>query len=234
VHSRGGAGFPVLAPDEGTSDIARSLGGTPTTIRADLDVPVFVVQAENDVVGILGSHVARQPDSDRFRQWEVAGTAHADLHLMGASTAAVVDCGAPINNGPMHVVVKAAFHHLVEWVASGTEPPSAELLETGGDPVAQLRDADGIALGGVRTPPVDVPAEVLSGVAGPTPNTICILSGSTLPLPDGRMAELYGSVGAYEAEYAAAVDAAIEAGYVLEGDREVIESFARPGLVEAG
>ena len=235
VHSRGGSGFPVLAPDEGTADIARSIGGTPTTIRDDLDVPVFVVQAENDVLGILGSYVARQPDSDVFRQWEIAGTAHADLHLMGESTAAVIDCGAPINDGPMHVVVKAAFHHLVDWINEGTLPPSQDLLEadTSGDAPVLARDPDGIALGGVRTPPVDVPAVVLTGTPGPTPNTICILSGSTLPMPEGRIAELYESPEDYDEQYAAAVDAAIEAGVVLEADREALESYARPDDVAA-
>ena len=42
------------------------------------------IQTETDVASILNSYAARQPDSDRFRLWEVAGTAHADAHLLGA------------------------------------------------------------------------------------------------------------------------------------------------------
>jgi len=38
----------------------------------------------------------RQPDRDRFRLWEVAGTAHADVHLVGP-LASSIDCGVPIN-----------------------------------------------------------------------------------------------------------------------------------------
>ena len=74
------------------------------------------MQTENDVAGILGSAFARQPDTDVFRLWEVPGTAHADLHLLGDRTADAVDCGVPINDGPFHVVAKAALRHFVTWV----------------------------------------------------------------------------------------------------------------------
>ena len=33
---------------------------------------------------VLGHHEARQPDSDRYRLWEIAGTAHADRFQVGA------------------------------------------------------------------------------------------------------------------------------------------------------
>lgn len=229
LHSRGASSFPVLAPDDGSADITSALGADVTTIRTDLEAPVFDVQAENDVVGIFSSFRARQPDSEGFRLWEVAGTAHADRHLMGEQTAGSIDCGAPINDGPMHLVAKAAFHHLVAWVASGAAPPPSRLLEVSGN--ALVRDADGLALGGVRTPPVDVPVQVLSGVAGPTPATICLLSGSTLPLSPERLAERYPSPRHYEEQYLDAVDAAIEAGVVLEADRAAVEAYARPDLV---
>lgn len=45
-----------------------------------------------------------------------------------------------------------------------------------------------IAVGGVRTPPVDVPALVLTGEPGPSGEIICILSGSTLPMTPERLA----------------------------------------------
>ena len=50
-------------------------------IRTDTDVPVLVVQTEGDLIGAtFGSAAARQPDSKRFRLWEIAGTAHADTY----------------------------------------------------------------------------------------------------------------------------------------------------------
>ena len=46
-------------------------------------------------------------------------------------TAEVVDCGVPINDGPFHVVAKAALRHLVGWVEGGEPPPEAP--RAGGD-----------------------------------------------------------------------------------------------------
>ncbi len=232
VHSRGPSGFPVLSPEQTSTDIAGSLGGRRTIFRTDLGVPVFDIQAENDVVGIFSSYTARQPDSDTFRLWEIAGSAHADRHLAGDLTADSVDCGVPINDGPMHLVAAAAFHHLVAWIETGTPPPMAERLELAdGDPATLVRDEDGIARGGVRTPPVDVPVQTLSGEAGPNPAAICILSGSTSPIARERLAQLYDSPEAYQAQYDAALDDSIAAGFLLEADRTAAQSYAEPGLV---
>ena len=98
-------------------------------------------------------------------------------------------------------------------------------------PLEIRRDADGIALGGIRTPPVDVPVDVLSGVPGPNPDLLCILLGSTTPLPAERLAELYPSRADYEQRYAAAADEVIEAGFVLEDDRDALLAFADPSRI---
>jgi hypothetical protein len=95
------------------------------------------------------------------------------------------------------------------------------------------RDPDGIALGGIRTPPVDVPAVVLSGAPGPSEEVICILMGSTVPLPPERLAERYPSVEAYREQYNANMGEAIAAGFVLEEDREALAGYAKPDLVAA-
>ena len=77
----------LVGPGE-SADLAGAIGGGgPSTFRDDQPAPVFDLQTEGDVTGILGSSVARQPDHDRFRLWEVAGTAHFDQHLLGASAA---------------------------------------------------------------------------------------------------------------------------------------------------
>lgn len=227
VHSRGAVGLALVAAGQ-PSDIAGSFGGTPTILRTDTDVPVFELQTESDVVGVLNSLAARQPDTDLFRLWEVAGTAHADAHTLG-NNASTIDCGAAINDGPLHLVAKAALHHFVNWVESGVAPPEAPLLEvTDG---ALQRDADGIALGGVRTPPVDVPNRVLTSVPGRADSIICTLLGSTNPMPADRLAELYPSRADYEQRYAAAADQAIAAGFVLAEDRAALDDYAHPDLI---
>lgn len=231
VHSRGAMSLPLVAPGE-YADLAGSItSSTPSVFRDDLDAPVLDLQAESDLTGVLSSVDVRQPDSDRFRLWEAAGTAHADAHLLG-SIASSVDCGAPINDGPMHVVAKAALRGLDTWVRTGDPPPIATRLEvTDATPPKVDRDSDGIALGGIRTPPVDVPVDVLSGEPGPSSSLLCILLGSTTPLSDARLAELYSSRADYETQYDAAADQAIEAGFVLEADRDALLGFAEPSRV---
>jgi hypothetical protein len=230
VHSRGSAGL-ALSEAGKPADISGSIGGTKTTFRTDTDVPVFDVQTENDVVGVFSTATVRQPDTDLFRLWEVPGTAHADLHLVGETTAELVDCGVPINDGPFHVVAKAALRHFVRWIDGGDPPPEAPRLEVSEGAAPEMRrKPDGIALGGVRTPPVDVPVRVLSGVKGPSSSVICLLLGSTTPLPADRLAELYSSRSEFERLYDAAVDKTIEAGFALEEDREALLGYAHPEL----
>lgn len=231
VHSRGAMTLPLVEP--GTSaDLAGSIGSTlHPVLRDDLDAPVIDLQAESDTTGVLGSVAVRQPDTDTFRLWEVAGTAHADRHLLG-SIADTIDCGVPINDGPLHLVAKAAFRGFEAWVRTGTSPVAAPRLEmaTGATP-AVARDADGIALGGIRTPPVDVPVDVLSGVAGPNASLICILLGSTTPLTAARIAALYANGAEYQQKYATKADAAIHGGFVLEDDRDALMAYSKPGRV---
>lgn len=230
VHSRGAASLPLL-PGVGVADIVGAITGTPTTFRTDQDAPVLDLQTEGDVTSVLNSVVARQPDSKRFRLWEVAGSAHADTHLVGP-LAEQLGCSVPINAGPLHLVAKAALRRLDTWVRTGEPPPKAPRLEvtSGQDPEVQ-RDGDGIALGGIRTPPVDVPVDVLSGVPGPNPSTICLLLGSTTPLSDARLGELYESEANYLGRYRAATNETIEAGFVLEDDRDTLLGFSEPSRI---
>jgi hypothetical protein len=231
VHSRGSAAAPLGRPGDGV-DMAGTIGGPPTRIRTDGDAPVLVLESETDVLGFLGYFAARQPDSERFRLWEVAGAAHADAFLLGPA-AGLFDCGGPINAGPMHFVVKAALRSLDRWVRTGEAPPEAPRLEIDdrGASSTFVRDADGNARGGIRAPQVDVPVAALSGEPRQSTSVICALLGSTQPFSDARLAELYPSADDYLAAYEAAAAAAIEAGFVLEDDRDALLADAQPDVI---
>jgi len=114
----------------------------------------------------------------------------------------------------------------------GTPPVAAPRLEMNDAGSEIARNADGIALGGIRTPPVDVPVDVLSGAPGPSMEILCLLLGSTTPLPDTRLAELYPNRATYQQKYAAAADQAIKAGYVLDVDRDALIGFSQPGRIQ--
>jgi hypothetical protein len=230
IHSRGAVGLPLVAPGK-YADISSAISGTPSIFRTDQDAPVLDIQTETDVASILNSYVARQPDTDRFRLWEVAGTAHADAHLVGPG-AKSIDCGVPINQGPMNIIAKAALRALTKWITSGTVPVTAPRIDVAPGVSPQVRrNADGIALGGIRTPPVDVPVAALSGASGPNPSTICLLLGSTKPFSAARIAQLYPSRAAYVQRYDADADATIKAGFALPEDRPALLAFAEPSRV---
>jgi hypothetical protein len=230
VHSRGAIGLPLVGPGK-YADIAGAISGSSAILRTDQQAPVLDIQTETDVASILDSYAARQPDSDRFRLWEVVGTAHADAHLLGPS-AKYIDCGVPINNGPMHIVAKAALRALTTWITTGKAPVTAPRIDVIPGATPQIhRNADGIALGGIRTPPVDVPVAALSGAPGPNPSTICLLLGSTTPLSPARLAQLYSSRAEYSKHYETAADATIKAGFALKNDRGALLAFADPSRI---
>ncbi|WP_245403938.1 alpha/beta hydrolase domain-containing protein [Gordonia sp. 'Campus'] len=234
IHSRAAAGLP--AGDVGTGiDVSVVFGCEPTTLRTDLVSPVFVVQTETEVLTNFRYHVVRQPDTDRLRVWEVAGASHADLHQIG-DFEEFLGCPDPVNRGQQRFVLRAALRHLQSWVAGGTPPPVGEplvLRTTDGAEPAFAVDDLGNVRGGVRTPCVDAPTQVLSGVVANPISRICLLFGSTAPVAGDVLTARYGTRAQYEKHYRDACDAAIAAGFVVDEDRDELLADANPELVPA-
>lgn len=214
VHSRGAGAAPLTG--EPIDPPSVTVGAR---IRTDGTAPVLVMEAEGDLVGPLACRLARQPDGDRLRWWEVAGTSHADSYLVGPASA-LMGCDWRINEGPHRFVAQAALHALVRWVTEGTPPPSAPRIElTSGDRPRIARDQAGIAVGGVRTPQVDVPVAVLSGESPGVGKALGWLVGSTTPLPAEGLVSRYGDESGYRRAYESSLDQAIEAGFLLPAHR---------------
>jgi hypothetical protein len=221
---------------------------TPVHVRDDLGVPVMMVQMETDLF-VLGSHADRQPDSSNFRLWEVAGAGHADTYVANkglsdrgtnpdvvgivTTTSAVpvlVTCGKPLNSGPQHFVVKAALAALDSWIRDGIAPAHAAPIETAGNPAAIVRDSLGNALGGVRTPHVDVPIATLSG-EGQTGGVFCSLYGTTQKFGKSQLASLYPDHATYVEAVNASVDGAVSEGFLLQPDGELIKAWASTSTI---
>jgi Alpha/beta hydrolase domain len=221
IHSRGGSSASLSGEVTGP-DVQ---GGV--RIREDVRVPVFMLETETDLTGLLDFVPARQPDTTTVRTWEVAGTAHADAYLVGAY-AHHLGCDAPVNSGPHHEVAQAALHALVGWVAKGTPPASAPPLELADtSPPLLARDSFGNALGGVRTPALDVPVATLSGEPPEGASVLCSLFGSTVPFDGPTLRRLYGEERGYVAAFEAALDATVAAGFILPADRPALLDTAR-------
>jgi hypothetical protein len=125
--------------------------------------------------------------------------------------------------------MRAAFSALNDWVADGRPPPHAPAM-TLADGTAIARDAQGNALGGIRTPAVDVPTESLSGENGGR-SLICSLFGSRAPFDAATLQRLYPNHADYVAKVRAAAQRAVEAGFLLSADAAEIVSRAEAASV---
>ncbi len=248
VHSR----FAPAAPLDGGSIFAATAPSTPQPVRfrLDLRVPLLAVITETDLFGgpRLGYYMARQPDNERLRTWEIPGTAHADNYTVqvapidtgSAPLDDIVAAYAPtnvlmgqqlahcINFGPQHhYVLQAALAGLCEWVRTGEPSPSAARIALSDvDPPKPILDHNGLAQGGVRTPWVDVPIARTSGV-GTEKSAMSDLFGSGELLDTATLRRLYpGGVADYLERFTAALDAAIQSRFIVSADRQEILEIA--------
>lgn len=209
----------------------------PAEIRGDIEAPVIVVLSETDI-GFNFS--TRQPDGDRLRLWEMAGTAHADQYLLnqfapptpGQPPSNPLGCAKPLNSANQHWVIKAALSHLNQWVRGGPSAPTSPRIKMNDpDPKVIARDEYGNALGGIRLPELEAPTATLSGVPSPGSPGYCIFFGSTTTFDATRLARLYPDHDAYVSAYSAAVDRLLAAGFILAPDADEAKSAARATTV---
>jgi hypothetical protein len=253
VHGRPGVGLSIdgvfisSAERLAMEETRQAIASRGERIREDVRVPVLVLQSETDVI-TLGGGLAEQPDTDRVRVWEMAGAAHADTYTVSAgrhddgtlemarfaellrpTTNLIMGrTSTPINAGPQqHYVAQAALSQLVRWAAGGEPPPSVPRLELDETKKSYRVDDRGNVLGGLRTPWVDAPVAVMSGL-GQTGETFAFLFGQTQPFDEATLASVYpGGRGEFLERFTASLDEAIAAGFILVADRsEILEVAA--------
>lgn len=210
-------------------------------IRTDLTAPVWKISTEYDVQ--QSEALARQPDTSRFRHWEVAGSSHVDQHLRdsreplelrdrGISSEANLapTCGIPTIGTRVATkdVVGAAFDELVPWITKGKLPPSAPEMETTslGPPTVLARNSLGLALGGIQLSQVAVPTALNVGTnTGPT-GSACVRWGYWVPFSVSQLDSLYRDHEAYVGEVAKVTRDNLRKGYigVLDARHTVVEA----------
>ena len=107
--------------------------------------------------------------------------------------------------------------HLDTWVRTGVAPPVGPLLEVvSTSPVVLARDANGNALGGVRSPHVDAPIATLLGTN--TGAGFCRLFGTTTPFSPAQLLALYPTHTDFVNQWVGAVYQGVAAGFILPAD----------------
>ncbi|MEX0964863.1 MAG: alpha/beta hydrolase domain-containing protein [Pseudohongiellaceae bacterium] len=198
-------------------------------IRDDQPVKIFKLMAETDMVRRAATP---QPDTDTFRQWEVAGSSHVDVPFeIEYGKVRNLREGLPIDNVqpreqecslppysrvPFRDVMNAAFEHLVVWIRDDIAPPTADPLQlTRMMPEVEFaRDEYGNVLGGIRLAEHAVATARNTGLNSGS-NRFCFLYGSHEPFDEATLNKLYPSHNSYVQAVARVVQENLAAGYIL-------------------
>jgi hypothetical protein len=253
IHSRLGTGIESELITGGSAPLSQAPQADidpPTVVRMrnDLEIPVINLQSETDQIP-LNALASRQEDSEFFRLWEVAGSAHADTYVGNSglqdagnnvktatiflsrySVPVVGKCPDNINSAPQHhFIAKAAMKALNSWVADGTPAPSFPRLEVNSAGDGFENDEFGNALGGVRSPYLDVPTARLSGFnnAEFPRDKLCVLFGSTEMFNADTLHALYPTHADYVASVTSSAYDAINAGTLVAEDAELVIEAAK-------
>lgn len=191
--------------------------------------PVVQIETQSDVEGFSaelgpemvftnpGGATVRRDDSDlpddRYRLYEIAGAPH---HSPAEG------CDGPRSTFPTSAFVRAALANLFRWAEDDISPPTAPRITITNIAAVSSADVDscGNALGGVRSPFLDVP--IARYEAHSTPGPVAQLAGREIVLPHQELVNRHRTVQAYLAEFSASLDATISAGFLLELDRAAI------------
>jgi hypothetical protein len=191
----------------------------------DLSTPVFQLNEEAQ-----GPH---PDDNANYVLWEEAGTAHApaawynyiwaeksrDQAVPGAPNAINAACG--LNRGSVDYSARAGMAASQKFLTDGTVPPSAPRLtrDTGG---TVLRDADTLALGGLRHPFIEVPIAL-----NRSETTDCPLFGLYRSWSAAKIQSKYATHAGYVSQVTAWANYEVTQGWLLPEDRDDVVAKAQ-------
>jgi hypothetical protein len=221
--------------------------GDPRRVIQPRGVPIMTIVSETETVSLH-----RRPDSDRspdlFRGYEVAGASHVHqgdgqgdpspsdaVKTQGAKFDTDTGCtqkDAPPNDVPFGMIVDGALANLDRWSRTGTPPPHGTPITVreplGSAPQAQT-DSVGNALGGVRTPALDVPiARYHARMSGPG---ICELWGYREPFDAAQLKSLYPTHADYLSKVRTSVAALVAARWLTSRDGDRIIAAASAAVI---
>lgn len=207
-------------------------GGNADVARIATETDTLVVQVQEESQG------ARPADTDRYIVYEEPGIAHAPVawyqyvwRAQGrdlAGTSPLPDAagaGCSMNRGTSQYTHRMSLAQTQRWLEDGTVPPSGPRLSRAGTSLD--RDANGLAIGGIRYPFVEVPIAYNSAEG-------CPLFGQYAPWSRAKILSLYPTEEDYVTQVDAVVDARVAEGLLLPEDGDEAKLDARAVDVWAG
>jgi hypothetical protein len=164
------------------------------------DIPTIHLATETETVA--GTDAGNRPafwreNSDApdspFRMYEVAGMPHLETRESPAMDPATC-ADSPLSSFMYNALTYMGLAHVFNWAAYGVVPPSGDRIAISDSGIA--RDRHGNALGGVRSPQMDVPT-FHSAVPNSGESFLCGLSGSDRPFDRDSLMTLYDSRDGY-------------------------------------
>ena len=194
-------------------------GGGPYNTLA---TPVFQLNEEGQA--------ARPADGGGYVLWEEAGTAHApqawwnytwemqmrDVNAPTAPNAVNIACS--VNRGSVDYSARALAAATQRFLETGVLPPSPPRIERNDDGSVK-RDANGLALGGIRHPFVEVPVSLNQA-------TGCPLYGLYRPWTSAKIQSLYATHADYVAAVTAWADDEVALGWLIAEDAADVKAKA--------
>lgn len=270
--ARGFLGYMPLSEQSGTlpDDDPRR------TMRAP-GIPVIELFSEHESETAAGTVRDDGDDpGDQYRLYEVAGSGHSGGPAEDSLTTGVVQLQArgtprlrreimePASDLRRDYLVRAVFDRLDRWAREGQAPPRVAHLQRrpagapgprGLRPDARplVRDAHGNAVGGLRSPWLDVPVATYLPHSTPKPGAcdvppiapvndpaaVADYIGHRQPLSEPTLRELYGSAGGFAAARARSAQSLCDGGWLLapeaeqimrDAEREPVVAFLGAGL----
>jgi hypothetical protein len=180
----------------------------------DFSTPILQLNEENQP--------EQEPDNAHYVLYEEAGTAHApaawwnyiwEMQMRDNNTSTVpnaLNIACSVNRGSVDYSSRAGMYWTQRYLTTGQLPPSAPRIERNTDGSVK-RDANGLAIGGLRHPFVQVPIAYNSSEG-------CPLYGTYKSWPAAKIVTMYPTHDDYVAHVNAWAQHEVAEGWLLPED----------------
>jgi len=204
-------------------------------------VPVIWLRTQGDFFSFAYRRADSDAPGDQFRLWELAGPTHdsitifenfppdADIIKAGVTPPNDAVCNYQyITDLPYEYNFNAAAQALKAWVVAGIAAPHADRMVYDASNNNVL-DQYGNALGGVRTPYLDVPIWTYHMGSGTV--FTCLVLGYKTPLSPDVIQQLYPQHGTYVSQVAQDTQRLVKEGFIPSYDASNIVTQAAQASV---